>query len=270
MLSETELLWLNTLKSSAILADVVTVEQFSHALTNEVFLITDSEKKQFVFKRLNRDARSEEDRKAEFNVQKLANKFAITPRVLAHDKNYKLQQFVAGELLQINNNKLFSVLATQLKRVHKLPALHAPKQRLAIELQRLKNQLAVTIDEETFLLMFKLAQQLDSTSPNDTLCHGDLSLNNVIKGQDQHYYILDWEYAVIACAAYDLAFCNCINNFSESESRALISHYYSLLPKPQLETLHSLQKKCDLYLKVFIYINELWSLCFVEKRELFR
>ncbi|PKG40263.1 phosphotransferase [Psychromonas sp. Urea-02u-13] len=261
MLSNSELVWLN----NQCVGDVIAVEQFTHALTNDVFLITNDAHKQFVFKRLNRDARSDEDRQAELLVQKLASEHALTPTVLAHNASYKLQQYIRAELLPANSENRFEILAQQLMRIHQLPALHAPKQRLAFELNRLKKQLDMAIDGQRFQAMLALADQLDKSSENNTLCHGDLSLNNVLQGKGSRYYILDWEYAVIACPAYDLAFCNCINGFSKSHSETLISHYYSALTPPQTESLQSLQKKCDLYLKIFIYINELWTLCFVEK-----
>lgn len=261
MLLEAEIVWLK----QQDVKDIVAVEKFTHALTNDVYLITSSDDLQFVFKRLNRDARSDDDRQAEFLVQRLASKQGLTPQVLAHNERYKLQEYISGELLPTNLDNLSELLASQLFRIHQLPSLYAPKQRLNFELQRLKEHLTVDIDEAHFQTMVDLANQLDQSSRNDTLCHGDLSLNNVLQGINNQYYILDWEYAVIACVAYDLAFCNCINGFTENESTALISNYYSHLPSPQQQSLESLQKKCHLYLTLFMYINELWSICFIEK-----
>jgi thiamine kinase-like enzyme len=264
MLSKSEILWL----SKKSIGDIITVEQFTNALTNDVFLITNSEQIQFVFKRLNLDARSDDDRQAEYLVQQLACRHNLTAKVIAHNHRYKLQQYIIGELLDCNADNLIEILAEQLVHIHQIPALHAPKQRLAYELRRLKKQLTVIIDEKYFQKMLELAEQLDENCENDTLCHGDLSVNNVLLGKDRRWYVLDWEYAVIACAAYDLAFCNCINGFSESKSKILINAYYSrlsLLKITPLNSLQSLQKKCVLYSKLFIYINKLWSLCFVEK-----
>lgn len=44
----------------------------------------------------------------------------------------------------------------------------------------------------------------------------------------------------------------------------LIANYFDQKQKLKQYTLESLQKECDLYFKVFKYINELWSLCFIE------
>ena len=260
MLNADELNWL----TEQNIVDINCVTQFQNALTNDVFLITAENNQQFVFKRLNQKARSKDDRKSEFLVQQLASKADLTSKVLAHNNCYKLQQYIEGDLLTIKTPHLTELLAKQFHRIHELPAKHAPEQRLAFELNRLKKQLPVSIDEIIFDQMMQLAYKLDESSSCDVLCHGDLSLNNILLGDDKQVYIIDWEYAVIGCAAYDLAFCNCINEFSETMRYELIANYFDQKQKPKQYTLESLQKECDLYFKVFKYINELWSLCFIE------
>lgn len=261
MLSKQEVEWLKAQN----IAEIIAVEQLTQAITNDVYLISNGVKTQFIFKRLNRVARSDDDRQAEYLVQVLAHKYALTPQVLAHSENYKLQQYVQGKSISAQCHNLVEILVTQLHRIHQLPVLHAPKQRLVMELNHFKKQLTCTVDEIRFKSMLYLALQLDSNSRNDTLCHGDLSVHNVLLGKNQRYYILDWEYAVIACPAYDLAFCICNNTLSEAQSGKLISDYYSYLAQPPSNCLQSLQKECQLYLILFKYINELWSLCFVDK-----
>lgn len=261
LLLEKELCWL---KKQGI-DNLVKTTKFNNALTNEVFLITNSDAKNYVFKRLNENARSEEDRQAEFLVQQLVSEHHFTSRVIAHNKRYKLQQYIEGELISKDADNVLECLVNQLSHIHQLPALHAPKQRLAFELLRLHKQLKGAIDNSVFEKMLLLAKHLDQSCPMDTLCHGDLSLNNVLIGSDNKLYTLDWEYAVIACAAYDLAFCCCINAFTDEQSYKLIKHYYQQDPKLSIQSFDSLQKQCDLYFQVFTYINELWSLCFLEK-----
>ena len=260
MLNQQEISWLQTHH----VGPITKVTKFENALTNDVFLITDQNNNAFIFKRLNQQARSKQDRKEEFLVQQLASQQSLTPSVLAHNERYKLQQFIKGELIAEDSDGMDQLLAEQFHRIHKLPAEGAPKQRLVFELQRLKTQLPVNTDESRFNEMLTLASELDKRSACDTLCHGDLSLNNILQGDDDNLYILDWEYAVIATPAYDLAFCNCINQFSASQSQALIAAYYAKISGVKPSSLDSLQKECDLYLKLFNYINELWAICFIE------
>lgn len=259
-LNEQELSWLQA-QGIDFISRVI---QFKNALTNDVFLILTSDNKRFIFKRLNRQARSDADRKSEYLVQQLAAEHGLTPKVIAYNEHYKLQQYIAGDLIPTKSDNLTELLATQLHRIHQLPALHAPKQRLEFELLRLKHQLPVHVDDHRFQEMLNLAIVLDASSSCDLLCHGDLSLNNILQAPNKQLYILDWEYAVLACAAYDLAFCNCINEFTQKRSKSLIATYYDKLSKPTLYSLDSFQKECELYFQLFSYINELWSLCFVE------
>jgi len=238
LLSNQEIVWLNDHN----IIEISRVEQFEHALTNDVFLISTSQNTQYIFKRLNRDARSDDDRDEELLVQQLVNDKGLTTKVLAANQQYKLQQYIKGDLILDDMVGLSDFLATQLHRIHQLPAKHAPNQRLHFELQRLKEQLPVGWGDRYFHKMSLLAKQLDERCACNTLCHGDLSLNNVLQGHDGNVYVIDWEYAVIATPAYDLAFCNCINNFSASVSSALITSYHSKLDNPNVVSLESLQK----------------------------
>jgi len=139
-------------------------------------------------------------------------------------------------------------------------------QRLVFELTRLADQLGakqISINQNEFTPFIQLAKQLDERSAKDTLCHGDLSLNNVIKTEAGEIKIIDWEYGVAACPAYDLAFCNGINEFSEQDQIILIEAYYLLHSKTLPCTLTELHTECKQYLSLFTYINKLWANCFI-------
>ena len=262
ILTGDELIWLAGLN----LGQIVNVQQLDHALTNQVFLLTDDNAQQTVFKRLNLKARDRQDRKRELSVQKLASDRGLTPKVLADCDKYRLQEYIKGNSLHSTavDNHTIELLAAQLQIIHQLPAQHAQPQRLAFELQLLKKQLSRPIDECKFQRFLQLATQLDKSSTRDILCHGDLSLNNLLQAENGQIKILDWEYAVLACSAYDLAACSCINAFSSEQQAQLINHYY-FLHKPHLSlSLAQLKKETALYLSVFTYLNELWALCFLE------
>lgn len=267
MLVEKELNWL----AEHNITQAENISQFSNALTNDVFVI-DSAQQRVIFKRLNQKARSREDRHAEFAVQQLAAQSGLTSAVIAHSDAYKLQCYIAGEILDENCANLLPLLAQQLLRVHQLPALHAPKQRLVFELKQLKQQLTQkfkqhikpSIDDTRFAQMLTLAKQLDERSDCATLCHGDLSINNVLRGDDAQHYILDWEYAVLACPAYDLAFCAAINGFDQVKMQQLVDSYQLQCDVIDRQVVDSLQKECQLYFNIFSYINELWSICFLD------
>ncbi len=259
-----ELSWFRELKIGRLLKS----EQITHALTNQVFLLTFENKRQYIFKRLNLKARSVEDRKRELSVQKAAADKQLTPEVIASSETYKLQEYITGQVLSETsvNQDIIELLARQLLRIHQLPAGEAQPQQLAYELNLLKKQLNKPLDNNKFLQMLRLADTLDKSSSRDILCHGDLSVNNVLVSTDQ-IMILDWEYAVTACAAYDLAFCNCINEFNAAQRKQLIEHYYHLNQENLTQSLEQLKGECALYFTVFVYINELWALCFLDEEQ---
>ena len=260
LLTADELLWL----SSVNIGKIVSVQPFAYALTNQVFLLTDENSQQVVFKRLNLKARDRHDRRRELAVQKLASERGLTPVVLADCEQYRVQTYIKGETLDSAcvAPHIIELLAAQLQIIHQLPTEHARPQRLAYELRTLKKQLNKSIDEGKFQHFLQLATELDKGCIRDTLCHGDLSFSNLLQAENGQIKILDWEYAVLACPAYDLASSCSINGFTAQQQAQLINYYY-LLNKAHLSlSLAQLKKECALYRSVFTYLNELWKVCF--------
>jgi thiamine kinase-like enzyme len=254
--------WLASLN----IGEIVCAQPFAQARTNQVFLLTAEDGQQVVFKRLNLKARAQQQRKRELAIQRLANEWGLSPKLLADCGQYRLQEYVRGEVLENVTvaPHFIEIFAAQLQNIHQLPANAqlAPPQNLSGELQRLKKQLNSTIDETQFQHFLQLALQLDKNSSKDTLCHGDLSAHNLIQAENGQIKILDWEYAVLACPAYDLASCCAINAFISVQQKQLIELYYQLSKKQLPLSLAQLQKECALYLSVFTYLNELWEVCF--------
>lgn len=259
-LTTQELNWLATLQ----IGQLVTVEPFSNGLTNQVFLLTTARDLQYIFKRLNQQARTQQDRQSELLVQQLASENKLSPKVLADCQQYRLQEYIKGECLErltIDKQSL-ELLATQLHIIHQLPALHAPKQRLAEELRQLKKRLMCPIEQCKFEYFLQLARQLDKSSGADILCHGDLSFSNLLQTENLQIKVLDWEYAVLGCAAYDLAACCAINRLNRAQQTQLVHHYYQLNQQNLSLSLVECNNQTALYRKVFTYLNQLWASCF--------
>jgi thiamine kinase-like enzyme len=259
LLKTDELNWLADLH----LGKFVTVQEFTDSRTNQVFLIKTDNQQHYIFKRLNNKARDRGDRQSELLVQKLASDRDLSSKVLASCDNYRLQEYFQGEIIDSRApERCTELLALQLHRIHQLPALHAQPQHLAIELQKLKEQLTQPIDESRFKRFLEQAKQLDKSCCADTLCHGDLSFNNILQNKNRQISILDWEYAVLACAAYDLAACSSINGLNQTQQILLIEHYYMLNQEKLSLSLSQLKKQYALYLSLFTYLNQLWLLVF--------
>ncbi|MCW8996539.1 MAG: phosphotransferase [Psychromonas sp.] len=260
LLAADELTWLAGLQ----IGKIVNVQQFKDARTNQVFLLTDDNALQAVFKRLNLKARDRRSRERELAVHKLASERRLSPAILADCDKYRLQEYIPGNTLasQTVAQHTVELLAAQLQIIHQLPACYASPQALAVELQRLRKQLNSQLDECEFLRFLHLATELDKSSAKDILCHGDLSLNNVLHAENGRIHILDWEYAVLACPAYDLAACSAVNALSAEQQAQLLNHYYFLHQEHLSLSLAQLQNEYALYLSLFTYLNKLWSLCF--------
>lgn len=259
-----ELLWLLELDQRLNLGKLIDVRQFAHARTNQVFLLTFDNQQAYIFKRLNKQARSLAQRQRELLVQKLASDSGLTPQLLACSDDYRLQYYFPGKTLDsaAPDNQSIGLFAEQLHLIHQLPALHAQPACLACELLLLKKQLSRPIEASRFNHFLQLARALDNSCSRDLLCHGDLSFNNLLVNGNGQVQIVDWEYAVIACAAYDLASCCCINQLDADEQMDLINHYYLLNQKKLSLSLEELKNEYKLYHSLFTYLNELWSRCF--------
>ena len=264
-LSVAELTWI----TEQGFASLISVQQFQRALTNQVFLLTFNNNQQVIFKRLNTKARDLNARVSELKVQHMFSAQGLTPKVLASCEQYKLQQYVPGQLLSEDTSEtnVISLLAQQLHIIHQFPALYAQPQRLAFELKKLKSQQQKNIDQDKFTQLFLLAIELDKSSPRNVLCHGDLSFNNILFSTDNEIKILDWEYASIACAEYDLAACVCINKLNKQQQHSLIKQYYHLNKETLSLTYPAFKVQCARYLSVFIYLSELWENCFIESAQ---
>lgn len=260
LLTDEELAWLTTLN----LGTITGATQFVSALTNQVFLITFKNQMQFVFKRLNLAARNRDQRRCELGVQNLASCNGLSAAVIADNEKFRVLSYIKGNVLseQAVTSGILELLASQFKLIHQLPAKHATEQDLAGELAHLKTQISGNVDESEYLSFLKLAEQLDEESEKNTLCHGDLSLNNIIQEENGSVKVLDWEYTVLACPAYDLGFCCAINEFNQVQIEALIEHYYQLNKSNLALSLTFLQKQCHLYLSFFNYLNRLWRSAF--------
>ena len=261
LLTADELAWLGELSVKPL----VSVQQLSQAQTNQVFLITAQNNQQFIFKRLNINARNRYHRKQELAVHKMASDCNLSPKVLGDCSQYRLQAYIKGKTLNnsVTTPHILKQVAAQLRMIHQLPAKYAPLQSLTDELLILNKKSSGGIISDEFQHFLQLATQLDKSSSQDILCHGDLSFNNLVQTENRQMKILDWEYAVLACPAYDLASCCCINDFNIEEQELLIRYYYLSNKAHISQSLDQLYKESALYHSVFTYLNKLWGLVFI-------
>ena len=70
-------------------------------------------------------------------------------------------------------------------------------------------------------------------------CHNDLLAANFIRGEGDHVWIVDWEYAGMGDRYFDLANFAVNNELDEADRRRLLAAYFGGTPRPaQLACLH--------------------------------
>jgi len=260
LLTTEEWHWLHKLD----LGKVIDVQPLPEAITNQVFLLRFDNHRLFVFKRLNLMARDQHKRKHELAVQHLAYERGLSAKVVAYCQHYYLLSYIQGKVLSQypRSDLTIKLLAKQLYRIHQLPALYAEQQALTQELLNLQQSLGEKLQSDGFEYFLHLAKKLDMRSQKKTLCHGDLSLKNLIREEKGSIKILDWEYSVLADPSYDLAWCCLINHFNQQQKASLIKTYYQLHRMPL--SYMQFKQECELYLSIFTYINQLWERRFVQ------
>lgn len=259
MLHKCEKEWLGQYLSS----NIINVSQLNQAITNVVFLITCADKSQLIFKRLNKTALTQNERKNEVLVHERAFQHGLTGRVVAVSERYCLQEYIQGKSLngaEITDKNL-SCLSTQLSRVHKLSPLGILNQNLTrVVLSYCAENNNNQFEQECFDRYLALAKRLDKASPLDCLCHSDLSFSNLVKNEKQAIYILDWEYAVRGCRAYDIGICCSINELNAQQSDLLIAAYLSENKQQTKQEKALFIEECKEYALLFTYINTAWNL----------
>ncbi|WP_354625170.1 phosphotransferase [Psychromonas sp. MME2] len=255
-LLEDEINWL----AKRPLGRCISITALDNALTNKVFLLCYEDRQRYIFKRLNRVARSRQQRETELLVQQLACEYQLSPNVIMSSDHYRLQEYIHGDHLPTHSipSTTLDLLALQLSRIHQLPAIAIGQQNLAEQLQRLKIE-NDTSDEMQFNHYLQLAKQLDSSGDHTTLCHGDLSLNNILLTPQGDVKVIDWEYAVLASPAYDVGSCSAINQLSVVQEVKLIEEYYLLNECRVSAPLAQFQADCHAYRSLFTYLNQLWK-----------
>ncbi|WP_016954511.1 phosphotransferase [Catenovulum agarivorans] len=185
----------------------------------------------------------------EHQARSIAEQAQLTPKCLLQNTQHKL---LVTEYVQTDTQACIEDIALLLVHTHssdsQLVQIHQPNiipQRLAADIQALAS--ADKID----ITLLELAKQLDSDCTNQVFCHGDISRDNILKTRDKTY-LVDWEYARMASAEYDLAASICINQFNTAEQNQLVDEY-------QKHSQSSINQDLLLqYIQVFEYLNKLW------------
>ncbi|CAA0090612.1 Thiamine kinase [Zhongshania aliphaticivorans] len=197
------------------------------------------------------------DRKVESQVMRSADSAELCAPLVHYDaqNQYMVSRYVQGGDWQADNAGLQS-LAQLLQRIHSLPAVEG---YLDINVKAEHYWSEINIGEEFYDDLKKLSSQViphikqaEKLNTACCVCHNDLLLENLIVSDDGCLYAIDWEYAAMGDAFYELAVIVEGHSLDEGKQQLLLSKYLqrSLLSKDWQRLYH--------WRIIYCYLTVLW------------
>ena len=212
--------------------DAEVVSELVGGMMNEAYIVKSKQGK-FVYYISTEQANEMVDRKLEKETQNIAFELGLTSENVYFDleKGIKINRFIEGNSLNKINDFDYGRVAKLLYKFHsstkKASVYYDPLTRLE---NYKKEALTHTeqFDDEFYDLWkiieknrgFLLSQPL-------SLAHNDAQRSNIIKGDDDNYYLIDFEFSANNDPVYDIA---TFGNGDAFEGKRLLEEYEKLTP----------------------------------------
>ncbi|MCD8209360.1 MAG: phosphotransferase [Coprobacillus sp.] len=193
-------------------------------MTNISYIIASCDKK-YVYYIPATFANETINRSDEFNVYMEANMYGLSSYCLYFDKKsgVKVSEYIEGESLDKVESYDIRDVCQLLHDFHALSPEATTldlRKNLEMYLSYVKRN---TLDRNYYLLEQYLYRSLDYLeSFPKCLCHHDFQKSNIIKGVDNHYYVIDFEFSSYGDPLYDVA---AFANNSMEEGIMLLKEY---------------------------------------------
>ena len=183
------------------------------------------------------------DRRCEVAANQRASELGIAPPVVAalDDPAAIVTEFVTGQGMsseELREPSMLHRIAISLTRIHDGAA--APDPCNSFNSFRIVETYAQTASERGASLpnayeearanAARIEEALSGPEHEPVPCHNDLLAANFIRGDGEHVWIVDWEYAGMGDRYFDLANFAVNNELDESDERELLSNYFSATP----------------------------------------
>jgi thiamine kinase-like enzyme len=175
------------------------------------------------------------DREAEYAATVMAGGLGIGPEVLAYLPAEKIliTRFLHGQGLpveQMRTPEMIARVAVLLRRLHAAPPIQSSFSAFGIVEMYRDNaaRLGVPLPRQwgySWLRASEMHTALDAHAPHPVLCHNDL-LNANFLDEDGRLRIVDWEYAGMGDAFFDLANFSTNHDLVEEDDRLLLRCYF--------------------------------------------
>ncbi len=175
------------------------------------------------------------NRDHEYAANLAAGKLGIAPQVFyfIQPEGCLVTRFIKGKPLPPAELKLpenLRMVARMLKNFHSLPPIPGVfwVPQIVKDYARIARQYHITFPDN-FDWLIDCLEEAEAAFARDPLpqrpCHNDL-LNENFLVENEHIYILDWEYAGMGDLYFDLANLSVNHEFSDEEDQLLLSFYF--------------------------------------------
>ena len=166
----------------------------------------------------------------EITVAKDAALNELSPKVIYHDNQWLITEYIGSENLLNHHKKLNEKIAISTKlmaRCHQLKTqIDLFKPAKVIDDLINKSPSAIQESKELFVLIKSITAQLNLKN-NLVCCHGDINFSNILINKENSTWLVDFECVTLAPAEYDLAMFIAVNNLARDKISRVVEHYQS-------------------------------------------
>lgn len=197
--------------------------------------------------------------KAEISATQLAASNGLSPLVVYSNNEWLVCEYIDNPL---ETSQVLSTPINLMAKLHQIALpnnlIHIPclnVQLIADDLIHSSDKLktSITIDCLSKVIIDFANYYLNQAKSSQVLCHGDLNFSNILSGEKEQNWLIDFECTQIAPIEFDIAMFIAINNINPEGIKDVLSLYNRFYPAPVLNS--DLVNGFVLYAH---YINALW------------
>lgn len=228
-------IYLKDILTEALGEGYVLEERIYGGMMNISYIVKDKKGKRYVVYLPNGKANKSVNRILEKEISEIIEDLGLTSRFVYFDtkRGIKIKEYIAGKSLDKADTFDYQKVADLLHLLHDSKKLasedYHPFDRLAIYENR-----AISFKKESndyrALKDFLSSNIKLLDNQEKVLSHNDFQKSNIIKSDDDKYYVIDFEFAANNDEMYDIA---CFANGTVEEGEELLRYYYKNPTKEQ-------------------------------------
>lgn len=226
---------MNEIEINNLLEDVLgdkasIVSPLVGGMMNISYIVKDKNDKKYVLYISTEQANEMVDRPLEKIHQKIIYELGITSKNIYFDeiKGIKINEYIEGSSIDKIKQFDYQKIASLFHKLHASKTLskedYSPFSRFSNNYEKEAKEFQNELDPQYVLLrefLFKYKDYLESQKK--TLCHNDAQRSNIVKDNDDNYYLIDFEFVGNNDPIYDIA---TFGNGDVKEGRKLLDYYF--------------------------------------------